>query len=130
MTFWQALWELMLGNTGRVSDSYHGSAILVFTAGSALMGVVAVLLDSVVFLVRRHSFFSLTYSRPLNAVRLICLWGVGAGFGGFLGSAGSIVQFTRAACIGVGVGWPLILPRLIDSFTREQQEDKQTPEDQ
>jgi hypothetical protein len=48
------------------------------------------------------------------------LWGFGAGVGGFLGSAASIVQLTRSACIGVGVGWPLILPRLIDSFKQEE----------
>lgn len=128
MDFWRALWDFMLGNTGRISDSYSGSAILVFTVGSALMGLVAVTLDRIIVSVRGRSFFSLTYTGVNGTLRLICLWGLGAGLGGFLGSAGSIVQYTRTACIGVGVGWPLVLPRLIDSFAREKQEDEQTPE--
>ena len=129
MSFWHALWELMLGNAGRVSDTYAGSGILVFAAGSALMGLIAVTLDWIVFSVRSRSFFGLTYGKNAGTtLRLMCFWGIGAGFGGFLGSAGSIVQLTRAACIGVGVGWPLILPRLIDSFTRDKEEEQQTPE--
>jgi hypothetical protein len=60
------------------------------------------------------------------AQRAVVLWSLGAGLGGFLGSGASIVQMTRYACITVGVGWPLILPRLIDSFTKE--EDQQEPD--
>lgn len=119
MTFWESLWELMLGNPGNVSIS-------VFTVGSALMGLIVVALDWIIFSVRGRSFFDLTYGKTTgNTIRLFCLWGIGAGIGGYLGSAASIVQLTRAACIGVGVGWPLILPRLIDSFGEE---DEQNPE--
>lgn len=128
MTFLRALLELMLGDSGRIANDYHGYGILVFSAGCGLMGFIAVFLDRLVFSVRRRSFFDLSYGSGVGStLRLLFLWGIGAGVGGFLGSAGSIVQLTRAACIGVGVGWPLILPRLIDSFT--DQEDQQPPED-
>jgi hypothetical protein len=128
MSFWCALLELMLGDSGRIANEYHGYGILVFSAACGLMGFIAVLLDRVVFSVRQRSFFNLSYGNGLGSTaRLLCLWGIGAGVGGFLGSAGSIVQLTRAASIGVGVGWPFILPRLIDSFTDE--EDQQSPED-
>jgi hypothetical protein len=129
MDFKGALWELMLGRSGRLPDTFGGSEILVFAVGSALMGLIAVLLDLVVFSVRGRSFFNLSYGgRITNTMRLVCLWGIGAGVGGFLGAAASVFLVTRGACIGVGVGWPLILPRLIDSFARE--EDQQTPEDE
>jgi hypothetical protein len=128
MDFKNALWELILGSSGRIQESYKGSALLVFAAGSAIMGFIAVLLDRTVYSVRGRSFFHLGYGGGIIKTGwLIFLWGFGAGVGGFLGSAASIVQFTRSACIGVGVGWPLILPRLIDSFTRDQ--DQQKPED-
>lgn len=128
MGFMDALWELILGGSGRVAETYKGSAILVFAAGSAIMGFVAVLLDRIVYGVRGRSIFHLGYGGGIiKTGGLILLWGIGAGFGGFLGSAASIVQFTRSACIGVGVGWPLILPRLIDSFTRDK--DHQEPEE-
>ena len=126
MDFKGALWELILGKTGGLPKTFEGSEILVFAVGSALMGLIAVVLDWVVFSVRGKSLFNLSYGqRSRTTLRLLLLWGVGAGVGGFLGSAASIVQLTRAACIGVGVGWPFILPRLIDSF---KEEDEQTPE--
>ena len=121
MGFGEALFDFILGETGRIAPEYQGSAILIFCAGSALMGFAAVVLDWVLYLVRGRSVFDLTYGRGLTtAVRLVLLWGVGAGIGGFLGGAASILQITRSACIGVGVGWPLVLPRLIDSFAKEQ----------
>lgn len=128
MDFKGALWELMLGRSGRLPDTFGGSEILVFALGSALMGLIAVLLDLVVFSVRGRSFFNLSYVGPRDTLRLVCLWGIGAGVGGFLGAAASIFLVTRGACIGVGIGWPLILPRLIDSFAREK--DEQTQEEQ
>jgi hypothetical protein len=121
MDFTDALWELVLGSSGRISDAFKGSAILVFAVGCAMMGSIAVLLDWILFTVRGRSFFGLTYGRSFAVcLRLVCLWGLGSGVGGFLASAASVVQFTRAACIGIGVGWPLILPKLIDSFTRDE----------
>lgn len=127
MSFKDALWELMLGSSGRIADTYAGSFLLVFAVGCAIMGFIAVVLDLIVYEVRGRSIFHLTYGGGiLKTCRLVALWGLGAGVGGFLGSAANIVQFTRAACIGVGVGWPLILPRLIDSFTSDA--DQQQPE--
>ena len=121
MRFGEAFFDFMLGDTGRIPTDYQGSAILLFSIGSALMGLAAVVLDWVLYSVRGRSVFDLSYGRKLTtAGRLVLLWGVGAGIGGFLGGAASILQITRSACIGVGVGWPLVLPRLIDSFTNEQ----------
>jgi len=130
MAFKDALWDLILGSPGRIADSYAGSWVLVFAVGCAIMGFVAVVLDRIVYEVRGRSVFHLTYGGGiLKTCWLLALWGLGAGVGGFLGSAANIVQYTRAACIGVGVGWPLILPRLIDSFTSDtdlqRTEDKQ-----
>ncbi len=128
MNFKDALWELILGSTGQIKEPYKGSWVLVFAVGCASMGLIAVILDRIVYEVRGKSIFHLSYGGGiLKTCWLLALWGLGAGVGGFLGSAASIVQFTRSACIGVGVGWPLILPRLIDSFTSDA--DQQQPED-
>jgi hypothetical protein len=130
MDFKSALWDLILGD-GHLSTEFKGSAILVFGVGSALFGLAAVVLDFILFSVRKRSIFELNYGeRAGNVVRLVCLWGLGAGVGGFLGAAAGILQLTRAACIGVGVGWPLILPRLIDSFRRQQEEEQQPAEEE
>lgn len=125
--FNDALMELMFGDTGQLTQ-YKGPKILVFAVASALMALVAVALDRIVYSVRGRSFFNLSYGQGLGSTaRLLILWSLGAGLGGLLGSGASIVQLTRYACITVGVGWPLILPRLIDSFTKD--EDRQVPEE-
>lgn len=122
MNFLNALRELMFGNPDQVS-------ILVFSTASSLMGLIAVVLDWILFSIRGRSLFNLTYRKTIrNTLRLWLLWGVGAGIGGYLGSATNIIQLTRAASIGVGVGWPLILPRLIESVERDRAEDEQNPE--
>lgn len=127
MNFRDALWELILGRSGTIPTAYDGSWLLVFATATAAMGLIAVILDRVVFSVRGHSVFGFAYGSGFKTgARLILLWGVGAGLGAFLGCAASIVQVTRAACISVGVGWPLILPRLIDSLAKK--EDRQVPE--
>jgi hypothetical protein len=41
MHFNDALWELILGNSGRLPDTFGGSGLLVFAVGSALMGLIA-----------------------------------------------------------------------------------------
>jgi hypothetical protein len=101
--------------------------MLVFAVASTAMAFLVVLLDRVIFSVRGRSLFNLSYGNTLSAtLRLLLLWSVGAGLGGLLGSAANIVQMTRYACITVGVGWPLILPRLIESITKR--EDEREPE--
>jgi hypothetical protein len=121
MTFREALWNLMMGNPDKVSPP-------VFVVGCALMGLIVVMLDWISFSLRGHSFCDLTYGKATGkTIFLLCLWSAGAGIGGYLGSAVNIVQLTRAGCIGVGVGWPVILPRLVESFSKSK-EDDQNPE--
>ena len=111
MDFKNALWDLVLG-TGELSPSFKGSKILVFAVGSMVMGLLTIILDRVVFSVlHRQSFFKLRYGKE-SFWFLLFFFGLGAGVGGFLGSAASIFQITRGACISMGVGWPLVLSRL------------------
>lgn len=125
VSFNDALMELLFGDSGQLTG-YKGPKVLVFAVASTFTAFVVVLLDRVIFSVRGRSLFKLSYGKSLSGTaRLITLWSVGAGLGGLLGSQASIVQMTRYACITVGVGWPLILPRLIESITKR--EDEQEP---
>jgi hypothetical protein len=91
------------------------------------MAFVAVLLDRVIYEVKGKSVLDLSYGKGAwNTIRLLFVWSLGAGLGGFLGAEADIFKLTRLATISVGVGWPLILPRLLDSLTRK--EDDQEPE--
>ena len=120
MTFWAALVDFMFSDAGRMADGYAGPKLLVFAAASAVMGLLSVFLDRTIYSVQGRSVFNLSYGSGFStSFRLILLWGIGAGIGGFLGAAFNLLQVTRAACIGVGVGWPLVLPRLVESFRNE-----------
>jgi hypothetical protein len=127
MNFLAALSELFLGESGRVPETFSGSHILVFTVGSAITGLLVMILDWIGFSLWGRSFFGMGYTNRKTTLRLLALWGIGAGIGGYFGSSADIFQLTRTGCIGVSVGWPLILPRLIKLFG--DKEDEQKPED-
>lgn len=127
MNFIEAFVELLFGDTGQLT-SYHGPKVLVFALASSSMAFVILLLDRVVYAVKQKSFLDLSYgTRAWDTVRLLLLWSLGAGLGGLLGGESNIVQLTRPAAVTVGIGWPFILPRLIESIKKE--EDQQEPED-
>lgn len=116
--FWRTLRELLLGASA--------AQTMAFVVTCAVFGCVVVVVDLVHFSLRRTSFLGLTYGDGrLTSIRLLLIWGVGAGFGGYLGTAAGVVQLTRQAALGVGVGWPLIVPRLINSLKKD--EDRQPP---
>jgi hypothetical protein len=125
VNFWKALFDLLFGDKGQLTG-YQGPTILAFALACSMMALIAVLLDRVIFEVRAKSIFNLAYgNRVRDTVRLLLLWSLGAGLGGLLGAASNVVQLTRFAAVTVGVGWPLILPRLIDSLAKK--EDDQEP---
>jgi hypothetical protein len=118
VTFWEALRELIL-RSGQLPKDYD-DGFLVFAMGSAIMGMAAIILDVVLFLVKERSIFSLTYKDTRSTIRLTLLWGLGSAIGSYFGVAMSILQLTRGGCIAAGVTWPLILPRIVDSLTRKE----------
>jgi hypothetical protein len=119
----EALYNLTMGE-GKLSGSVSGSNILALALCSAMMGLIVVVLDWVVFKVRGKSALNLTYGPHFaTTFRLLLLWGIGAGLGSILGFAMEILQPTRAACIGFGIAWPVVLPRIVDQVDREIEQD-------
>ncbi len=120
-----ALAKLIMGD-GRLADTLTGANILALAICSAGMGLIVVSLDWTIYTVKRRSVLNLSYGAGFTTgIRLLLLWGVGAGLGGLLGFGSEMLQPTRAACIGFGVAWPLVLPRIIDQVGREIQEPQQ-----
>ena len=68
--YFDAVWELILG-TGKVPYGFGGSEHLVFAMGSAIMGLLAVLLDWTIFSVGNPSIFNLSYGERPTAVIII-----------------------------------------------------------
>ncbi|USD20199.1 hypothetical protein ACJJIC_16910 [Microbulbifer sp. ANSA002] len=114
--------SLLLSNEGKLVDGTHYPLAL-FALSSATMGFLVVLLDWLMHLSGRDSVLKLIYRGP-NIVWLILLWGLGAGLGGFVGAAFGILQLNRAACITIGISWPLILPRIISSLDQHEEREE------
>ena len=120
MEFIEGVIQLILspGGTYQGDDSYP---LAVFAAASGIMGSIVVILDWIMFQANKGSALKLTY-RGLNVIGLLLLWGTGAGLAGFLGASFGILELNRAASITVGVGWPLVLPRLLKSIETEPED--------
>ena len=101
---------------------------LIFGAASAFIGLIVVMLDCILSSVRGKSFLGLSYS-GLRTFIVWGLWGAGAGIGGFMGGIINIFQMNLQACASVGIGWPLILPRIIESTMTGEETQQETKEE-
>lgn len=92
---------------------------LVFGTASAFIGVIVITLDCIHYLLKKKSFLRLSY-HGFRSLYVFVLWGIGAGLVGLLGGIFSILQENPQACLSVGVSWPLIIPRLVESSTLKE----------
>lgn len=113
------------GQADLASVSY---GYLIFAAASAFMGLVVVALDFVLFTLQRKSFLKLTYTGK-RSILLFLLWGLGAGIGGFLGAVAVIFQMSLQASATVGIGWPLVLPRLLEASQKDEDTQRESKEE-
>ena len=128
MDFINSVVELLFSKSGEISGQ-DDLLLAVFAMSSAFMGVLVVLLDIILFYSTQNSALNLTH-KGAKSLLFILLWGLGAGIGSFLGAAGGILQINRAACLTAGIGWPLILPRLIEKSTADEDEGEQDEEEE
>lgn len=114
MTFYESVFALAFGAKG----TYLGSedmTMIAFACASAIYGLLVVFLDFlVVKTLNKPSLLTLSYV-GYKSIGMFVMWGIGSGIGGLLGAGFGIFEVTRTACIFVGVGWPLILPRILSS---------------
>lgn len=92
---------------------------LYFAATCAFLGLIVVILDWVIYSLQGKSLLKLKWRWP-GGLGLCLLWGVGAGLGGYIGAILSVVQLNIQSSMSVGVGWPALLPRFLQSFETEE----------
>jgi hypothetical protein len=100
---------------------------LIFGAASSVVGLLVVTLDYIHYLVKRKSFLNLSYNGA-GLILVFLLWGLGAGLVGLLGGVAGIFQETNIACLSVGIGWPSMIPRLLESSTSKEETQPATKE--
>ncbi len=93
---------------------------LVFAIAAAVVGLVVVSLDWMNYYgLGRKSLLGLSY-HGWRILAVFLVYGMGAGFAGFLACIIGIVNLNLQACATVGIGWPAILPRIVHSAKREE----------
>jgi hypothetical protein len=86
---------------------------LVFLISTSLIGLLCVLLDFAYYNVTNgKSIFLLSYIGKMGTILMFLFWGIGAGIVGFLAVRLGLIAFTIQASIIMGLGWPLMFPRL------------------
>ena len=120
MEFLGAIGDLLFSAEGRIPEGAP-APLLVFATSAAIMGLLVVLLDWLTAAAKGRSFLGVRWGGG-SALRMVVLWGIGAGVGGFMAVAADILQTGRLACVTIGVAWPLVLPRLIDSTGEDEEE--------
>ena len=128
MEFIDGMFQLIFSETGKYSGNKF-PVLAVFSASSAVMGVIVVVLDWLIVMSGKKSALNLAHRGP-NTIWLVMLWGMGAGLGGFLGASFGILQLNRVTCITAGVAWPLILPRLVKTISIESEEEIEEEEEE
>ncbi|HGZ7315134.1 TPA: hypothetical protein ACOL2D_004570 [Vibrio parahaemolyticus] len=114
MTFYESIFALAFGAKGTYTGAEE-TTMIAFASASAIYGLLVVFLDFlVVKTLNKPSLLTLSYV-GYKAFGMFAMWGVGSGIGGLLGAGFGIFEINRTACIFVGVGWPLILPRILST---------------
>ncbi len=86
---------------------------LIFLISTSVIGLLCVSLDFAYYKTTNgKSIFNLSYIGWKGTVLMFLFWGIGAGIVGFLASRLELIAFSIQASIILGLGWPLMFPRL------------------
>ncbi len=92
----------------------HPAGRFVFTAASAILGILIVACDRALTVIRpgKPSLLGLHYGRwPV----VVILWGFGSGAIGFVAVALGLMQLTIQSCVTIGISWTIIFPKILQS---------------
>ena len=117
----------LFSDSGEIPEGQFFS-LLIFSVSAALLGVTVVVFDFLASFVNIKSFLKLTH-KPTMLPLFILVWGLGAGFAGFLGVSLDILQMNRHTAIIAGIAWPLLMPRIVAS-ARAEAEPEQHADDE
>ena len=93
-------------------DPKYEFAISVFAVCCAFFGVVAVVLDFLIYKVNGGSLLDLKYDRN-STTYILLLWTFGALIVGYISQLVYIFQLTVLSCLIVGFSWPYIATKIL-----------------
>ncbi len=101
-------------------SSIYDPEIAIFAIGTSIISLIICLLDWLnTKLFDSNSLLKVGYG-GVKAVQSFLFWGLGAGIAAYIGGLTELfnIQSMNAKII-VGIGWPTVLPRLIEMSAKE-----------
>ena len=125
--FWSGLYRMLFKfEVIRIQD--NELAIPIFAVGCAAIGVLAVLGDLALFVIRGESLLQLKHG-PRNTPILGLAWAGGALIIGYLGQVANVFQVSLLACATVGTAWPVVFARVLEKAKKSEDEQQPSIED-
>ena len=109
-----------------VTSQQNEHAVLIFSCGCAIIGVVAIALDLSFYVLRGQSLLKLEHGK--NTIIFLPAWAVGSFIMGYVGQMANIFQVSLLACAVVGFTWPLLFTDLLEKL--KEKESAAEPEQQ
>ena len=115
--------QTMLFLFGESDLTHLNFPYLVFFMSTSTIGLLCVLLDFSYYKTSKgKSLFGLSYIGWDGVFLMFLFWGIGAGIVGFLSARLGFIASTVEASIIMGLGWPLMFPKLY-SYSKNQIEE-------
>ncbi len=125
--FWSGLYRMLVRfEVIRIQDNEF--AIPIFAVGCAVIGVLAVLGDLALFVIRGESLLKLKHG-PRNTLFFGLAWAGGALIFGYIGQAANVFQVSLLACVTVGTAWPVVFARVLEKAKKSEDEQQPSSED-
>jgi hypothetical protein len=102
-------------------------AVAIFAVGCAVIGILAVLVDLVFYVLRGVSPLGLKHSITNTPVAGLC-WALGALIIGYIGQMTNVFQVSLLSCVTVGSAWPVVFTQVIEK-ARKKEDVQQTTEE-
>ena len=111
--------------------SIYSPALMSFALATSFIALIICILDWIgTLLLGRSSLLGVGFGN-WRTLQSISLWGLGAGFGAYLGGLVQLFDIESVnARVIVGVGWPTVLPRLLAMATEIEGEEEQSEEEE
>ncbi len=113
--------QFLFGKGDVIPSAYP---VVPFALAAALIGMLAVVGDYLLYTLTSNSVLKLTYQGK-NFLLFLVVWGAGAGIVALLGAWIDILKISKIACVSAGLAWPILLPRIVASASRREEEEQQ-----
>ena len=108
-----------------VNADENSIAVLVFSVGCGIIGILAVLLDASLYFLHRKSLLKLRHG--WYTLLFLIAWCVGAMIIGLVGQMLKIFLVSLSACVVVGFAWPVLFTKILEKAKKGDADEPEQP---